>query len=104
MKTYPLVLLIVLMFIYSGIQAKKVCIVKNLKDADICVNITTNRAIAEQVIVFSKEKYKSGSNIWVITEPKDAEIKVYYSDTPEKIKVFISKNQADRILKPIIQS
>ena len=103
MKTYRFVLLIVLMLIYSGIQAKKVCIVKNRKDADICVNITTNRAIADQVIVFSKEKYKSGSNIWVITEPKDAEIKVYYSSTPEKIKVFISRNQADGILKPIIQ-
>lgn len=103
MKIYQFILLFVFMLIYSGIQAKKVCIVKNRKDADICVNITSNRAIADQVIVFSKEKYKSGSNTWIITEPKDAKIKVYYSSTPEKTKVFISKNQADRILKPIKQ-
>lgn len=98
MKRYRFIILIALMLIFSEIKAKKVCIVKTRKDADVCVNITNNRAIADQVIVISKEKYKSGSNTWIITEPKDAEIKVYYSITPEKIKVFISKNKADRIL------
>lgn len=87
------VLLLVLLAFSA--EAKKVCIVNDRKDADVCVNITKNRAIADYVIVLSKKRYKTGSNIWIITDRKDAELKVYYSNIPEKCKVFISKNPVD---------
>ncbi len=86
---------LILVLLVFSVEAKKVCIVKDRKDADVCVNITKNRAIANYVIVLSKNRYKTGSNIWIITDRKDAELKVYYSNIPEKFKVFISKDPAD---------
>lgn len=97
MNLIRFILFIAFMLLFSGAQAKNVCIVKNRKDADLCVNITKNRAVADHVVVLTKKRYKSGSKVWVITAKKDAELKVYFSDSPEKIKVFISKNPADGI-------
>lgn len=88
---------IAFILLFFGVQAKNVCIVKNRKDADLCVNITTNRAVADQVVVLTKQRYKTGSKVWVITAKKDAELNVYFSDSPEKIKVFISRNPADGV-------
>ena len=95
MNTQKLFTLIVLMFLFTGLQAKKVCIVKDRKDATICVNRTFNRASANLVVVVTKNRNLSGSNVWVLTDRKDAEMKVYFSNTPEKIKVFISENNYD---------
>lgn len=95
MKVAQAVLFVALLFLFLNVDAKRVCIVKNRQDADLCVNITKNRAVADYVIVLSKEKYETDSSVWVITERKDAELKVFISNTPEKIKVFISKNKAE---------
>lgn len=97
MNLQRLFLLIVFLLLFTSVQAKNVCIVKNRKDADICVNRTKNRAVADYVVILSKKRFKTGPKVWVITEQKDAELKVYFSTTPEKIKVFISKNQADGV-------
>jgi hypothetical protein len=97
MNLQRLFLLIGLLLLFTSIQAKNVCIVKNRKDADICVNRTKNRAVADYVVILSKKRFKTGPKVWVITEQKDAELKVYFSTTTEKIKVFISKNQADGV-------
>ena len=96
MNTHKLFTLIISILLSTGLFAsKKVCIVKNRVDAHVSVNRTYNRAIADYVIVITKERHESGSNAWIITEQKDAELKVYISDTPEKIKVFFSENKAD---------
>jgi hypothetical protein len=97
MNLQRLFLLIGLLLLFTSVQAKNVCIVKNRKDADICVNRTKNRAVADYVVILSKKRFKTGPKVWVITEQKDTELKVYFSTTPEKIKVFISKNQADGV-------
>lgn len=97
MEAIRSIIAFVLILACTEVQSKKVCIVKDKKDADISVNITRNRAIADYVVVISKEKYKSGSNIWIITAPEEAELKVFYSKLPEKIKVFISKNETDKL-------
>lgn len=95
MKTAQILVFIALMFSFLYVDAKKVCIVKNRQDADVCVNITRNRALADYVIVISKERYRTDSFIWVITDRKDAELKVFYSNTPENTKVFISRNRTE---------
>jgi len=97
MKFQRFILIAAFLFLFTSVQAKRVCIVKNRKDADICVNITKNRAVADYVVVLTKKRFQSSSKVWVITEQKDAELKVYFSNSPEKIKVFISKNQADGV-------
>ncbi|MDP3916160.1 MAG: DUF6150 family protein [Bacteroidota bacterium] len=97
MNLQRLFLLIGLLLLFTSVQAKNVCIVKNRKDADICVNRTKTRAVADYVVILSKKRFKTDPKVWVITEQKDAELKVYFSTTPEKIKVFISKNQADGV-------
>jgi hypothetical protein len=95
MSAYKLFTIIIFILLSLKVQATKVCFVKNRADADICVNNTSNRAIANYIIFISKNKYETATNVWIITNRKDADLKVYISNTPERIKVFFSENKED---------
>ncbi len=95
MNTLKLITLITLILFSDVSFGKKVCIVKNKKDADVCLNITQNRALADYVIIRSYQPHKTGTNVWIITDKHNADIKIYFSEEPGLKKVFFSENNED---------